>query len=90
MLATMFCSSIAKSKDVGITYCFNKGMGWLSSVSLTSLLANGSSDSSRSMWEKGVTTRLLSSILFHDFYLFRRCFNVYFSADLQKFIVLGV
>ena len=90
MLATMFCSSIAKSKNVGIAYCFNKGMGWLSWVSLTSLLANGSSDSSRSMSKKGVTTRLLSSILFNDFYLFRRYFNVYFSADLQKLIVLGV
>ena len=90
MLPTMFCSSIAKSKNVGIAYCFNKGMGWLSWVSLTSLLANGSPDSSCTMSEKGITTRLFSSILFNEFYLFRRYFNVYFSADIQKFIVLGV
>ena len=76
MLAAMFCSSIAKSKNVGIAYRFNKGMGWLSWVSLTSLLANGSLDSPRSMSEK--------------FYLFRRYFNMYFSADLQKFIILRV
>ena len=72
MLAAMFCSSIANSKNVGIAYCFNKGMGWLSWVRLTSLLANASSDSSCSMLEKGVTTRLFSSILLNDFYLFRR------------------
>ena len=90
MLAAMFCSLIAKSKNVGIAYCFNNGMVWLSWVSLTSLLANGSSDSSCSMSEKGVTTGLFSTILFNDFYLFRRYFNVYFRADLQKFIVLGV
>ena len=71
MLAAMFCSSIAKSKNVGIAYRFNKGMGWLSWVSLTSLLANGSHDSSCTMSEKGIATRLFSSILFYDFYLFR-------------------
>ena len=46
-------------------------MGWLSWVSLTSLLVNGSPDSSYTMLEKGITTRLFSSILFNDFYLFR-------------------
>ena len=90
MLAAVFCSSIAKSKNVGIAYCFNKGMGWLSWVSLTNVLGNGSPDSSCKMSEKGITTRLFSSILFNDFYLLRRYFNVYFSAGIQKFIVLGV
>ena len=63
-----------------LAYCFNKGMGWLGWVSLTSLVANGSPDSSCTMSEKGITTRLFSSILFNDFYSFRHYFNVYFSA----------
>ena len=65
-------------------------MGWLSWVSLTSLLANGSPDPSYTMSEKGIAAKLFSSILFNDFCLFRRYFNIYFSADLQKFIILRV
>lgn len=81
MFVVMFCSSIVNVKNVGIVYCFNKGMGWLSWVSLISLFVNGSFDLFCMMLEKGIIIRLFFSIFFNDFYLFRCYFNVYFSVS---------
>lgn len=66
------------------------GIGWLSWVGLTYLLMHGSPDSSSAMSENGISTRLFSAaVVFNEFCLFTRHFNIHLYAD-QQYIVLRV